>query len=264
MRTEAQVISFLEEANPVQDLTAIDARRSEVSTYIVSLRRRESHTRGRGSLRSSVRLGVAMAAIALVILAAGAFLLILNTQPEVAGPDPEMVIDQFLSAQDFETLAAVLTPDALRGYRDQSEQASAESFNEDLIRQEIAAHEILGIQYAIESCAPSYEIIIRCEISYRSNIRNAFGEPPLIETHTFYVEDGLISTGTENFGMGFDTYASREASGFSLYVNEIGLVGEMQASCPSLRDVNPVCATFIMNHLEDFVAWGLAAGHELE
>ena len=264
MRTEAQVIAFLEEANPVQDLVVIEESRSEASAFMVSLGRGRDESQSERRVPSPpIRLGLVFALTVVVIVAVSVFLLF-NRDPDIAEPDPATVVDQFVSAQDFDTLSGVLTPDALRGYRDQSELASANSFNKDLINQEMAAHKILGIEYAVESCTASTEVIIRCDVSYQSNIRRAFGEPPLVQTHTFYVENGLITVGSENFGMGFDAYGSSAASAFLIFVQEMALGYELQAACPSFRDLIPDCANFIMDLLDDFVAWGESAGISLD
>lgn len=163
--------------------------------------------------------------------------------PEVSA-DARATIEEFLGATDMATLDTVLTESALAANADGSGSANA---NEWLV-----ARQVLGVEAEVLSCAEAgAETIIRCSLSLRSNITEAFGQEPILRDITFNFTDGLISTWPTVTFAGFAEI--REVA------TAAGLREEFDAVCQEDAlegTLTTDCAEFVMTNLD---AWAAAA-----
>lgn len=250
MIAEDQVIRFFDQANPVPDVESLDVDSIGAARHLTTLNRRSSEmvqieTRDSEASRKQKRpTWLIAAAAAVLVVALGVLLVLVNDEPEVVATDPETTIDQFLAATDYESLAATMTPEGIAGFRG----VWGYTLDQEGIADELAAREILGFEYLVESCEEAGESVIRCQISYRDSLSEALSEEPIVTPTTFNMVDGLISV--------YPNLHSRDLFTIGAFADDAGLRQEFTDLCPPSGALQPECATFIMDNLDGLAGSG--------
>ena len=158
--------------------------------------------------------------------------------PEVSA-DALATIEEFLGSTDMATLSTIVTESAIAASTNSAIMADADEW--------LVALQVLGLEAEVLSCVEAgAETSIRCQVSLRSNITEAFGQEPRVRGVTFDFTEGLISTWPAVVA-GSDFDELREAAA------DAGFGEETAALCPSLT---ADCAEFVMTNLD---AWAAAA-----
>ena len=157
--------------------------------------------------------------------------------PEVSA-DALATIEEFLGSADMATLNTVVTEAAIAASPGLVIAADA---NEWLV-----GRQVLGVEVGLLSCLEAgSETNIRCQVSIRSAITEAFGQEPRLRGVTFEFTDGLISNWpTVVAGSDFDE--TRDAT------IAAGLGDELDAACQQKLTLD--CAGFLMANLDAIAA----------
>ncbi len=249
MITEERVMELFAEDNPIPSVDDLDLAHLGFPAYLATLEQRSSEvtqldTRTPKTTHTpNPRTWLIAVAAVVVIAALGALLVLTNNEPDIADSGPESVIDQFFAATDYDSLAETLTEEALDGYMG----VSGYLFTETEISEDFVTRQIIGAERSVESCENVGESIVRCQVSDQSHITEAMGQEPRVNDATFYLADGLISADpTLSYSEAlFDITGFARANGLEETLTEL---------CPG-QNLNPECATFIMDNLADWVAW---------
>ncbi len=259
MSVEDRVIALIDEGNPIPDPNDLDRDRLDAAAYFATLEQRSSNvpqlqTKAPKKPKIERRPAKWIAvAIAVFVVAIGAYVFLGNQGSEVVTPDPESVINQFVTAVDYDTLTSAVTPSALLGLKaGQSPRTSSDSVDEDVITDQLAADAILGVELNVESCEQQVETVYLCVVSYRSSVTMAFDQPAIETSKYFTVVDGLITAGIAEFYAG---PLNGVLGTFPTFARDTGIEDGFLEACPETYDLVPACATFMMENLNAWVAW---------
>lgn len=164
--------------------------------------------------------------------------------PDEVSAEALATIEEFLGSTDMATLGTVVTESAITASAGLVIAADADEW--------LVSRQILGLEAELLSCLEAgAETSIRCQVSIRSHISEAFGQEPRLRGVSFDFTDGLISSWpTVVAGSDFDEIGEAAvAAGFG---------EEIDAVCQQKLTLD--CAEFVMTNLDALTAAATGAG----
>jgi hypothetical protein len=249
----------LANSNPVPDIERIDLVRVGSASYLAVLEQRRSDVKSQNfnqaqrEMRRRPMVPLIAAAVAVVVLGAAIYLTTPASEntgfiasPTVASavdalptpgggslaPAVETTIERFLAAEDYDTLAEVVSTDWLAA-RAPSEMTEID--NGELARRWSdywAAEATMGVERVldVDTCRGKAETILRCNVKYTSIITRALGEP-YVERTTFKLVDNKIEIGD----LPAPTTLVLE---FEAYARSVGIGNEFDELCTARHPDN--------------------------
>lgn len=151
------------------------------------------------------------------------------------------VIERLFTAESWEETEAAFTPGAL------VEWLEFGPFNQDQYEDFLAASKIFGSTMSLDTCQQMTETVVQCQVISTSAITEAMGDEPFSQPATFNLADGKITTFPNLIRLA-------ETETFRSFARDAGIDAEREAVC-RLNYFDPPCAQFMMDNLDDWVAW---------
>jgi hypothetical protein len=264
MGNESRLMTLFEEANPVPDEQTVEETATEPATYLANLRQGSSQVfevGGRPSIESgSSAKGTRWLAVAafLAVIGLASLITAQTTGDSFRADGPEATIERFLTTTNYDSLVELVTADWLAA---RAPALMTEIDGEQLARMWSdywTAEEIMGVERNLDfdTCDGTPDTILRCTVTYTSDITRAMGEP-YVERSTFKLVDNKIAIGDlpapTTFVLEFASYARyvgiREFDDLCVERHPDDLL------LPNHRRPGPACVNLIMQNLEGWARW---------
>lgn len=164
-----------------------------------------------------------------------------TTLPREVSAEALATIEAYLAATDMATLSTIVTPTAIAASTESALMANADEW--------LVARKSIGVEVDVLSCLEVVaDVSIRCQVSIRSPLSEAFGREPRQRGVSFDFTDGGLIDNWPGVIAGPDFDETREAAVAA------GFGDEIDAVC---LELTTECADFLVANVD---TWAEAAG----